>query len=68
MENEALLIRLYVSALELRTQQKRYFRSRLQSDLSRARLLESQFDELLDSVALSPDGVPVARPVQQTLF
>lgn len=68
MASEDLLLRLYVSALELRTQQKRYFRSRLQTDLSRARVLESKFDELLDSIALSQSGVPALRPVQQSLF
>lgn len=59
---------LYDSAYELRRAQKSYFRTRAQTDLSRCRVLESKFDELLDEVALNSCGVLRFRPVQPTLL
>lgn len=64
----AYMRRLYDSAYELRCAQKSYFRTRAQTDLTRCRVLESKFDELLDEVALNSCGVLRFRPVQPTLL
>jgi len=59
----AIMNNLYLAAMKLRSAQKKYFRTRSQSDLTTCRVIESDFDGLLEEIKLQAKG----RPIQPTL-
>ena len=58
-----LMNKLYTEAVKLRAAQ----RKRAQTDLTACRVLESDFDELLDEIRLNASGHLTKQPIQPTL-
>ena len=63
----AIMNSLYLAAVKLRKAQKKYFKTRAQTDLTACRVLESDFDELLDEIRLNASGHLTKQPIQPTL-
>lgn len=63
----AFMNTLYAAAVKLRRAQKKYFKTRTQADLTTCRVLETDFDELLDDIKLNASGHLYRQPVQPTL-
>ena len=63
----AIMNSLYLAAVKLRKAQKKYFKTRAQTDLTPCRVLESDFDELLDEIRLNASGHLTKQPIQPTL-
>ena len=63
----AIMNSLYLAAVKLRKAQKKYFKTRAQTDLTACRVLESDFDELLDEIRLNASGHLTKQPIQPPL-
>lgn len=63
----AIMNSLYLAAVKLRKAQKKYFKTRAQSDLVASRVIESDLDELLEEIKLSASGHLTKQPIQPTL-
>ena len=63
----AFMNNLYLAAVKLRKAQKTYFKTRTQTDLTACRVLESDFDELLDEIRLNASGHLTKQPIQPPL-
>ena len=63
----AIMNSLYLAAVKLRKAQKKYFKTRAQTDLTACRVLESDFDELLDEIRLNASCHLTKQPIQPPL-
>ena len=63
----AIMNSLYLAAVKLRKAQKKYFKTRAQTDLTACRVLESDLDELLDEIRLNASGHLTKQPIQPPL-
>lgn len=63
----AIMNSLYLAAVKLRKAQKKYFKTRAQSDLVASRVIESDLDELLEEIKLSASGHLTKQPIQPPL-
>ena len=67
LSKRAIMNSLYLAAVKLRKAQKKYFKTRAQTDLTACRVLESDFDELLDEIRLNASGHLTKQPIQPPL-
>ena len=63
----AIMNSLYLAAVKLRKAQKKYFKTRAQSDLVASRVIETDLDELLEEIKLNASGHLTKQPTQPTL-
>lgn len=63
----AIMNSLYLAAVKLRKAQKKYFKTRAQTDLVASRVIESDLDELLEEIKLSASGHLTKQPIQPPL-
>lgn len=61
----AIMNKLFSAAVKLRAAQKRYFKSRGQRELVESRVIETDFDNLLEHIKFQAKNG--SRPIQQPL-